>query len=120
MKFGEFPEEVKTSKIVKYNEVNTNSEGVRRTRSKKAFLEEGEDDDLKIERAAFKNFEESNDVVDKPRISKMEMEERVQKLAKSYVLYSPLSAYLQVSFLVFAIWLCYVYEIMINLLQSQE
>ncbi|XWS65758.1 hypothetical protein CRYUN_Cryun05aG0140900 [Craigia yunnanensis] len=83
MKFGEFPEQVKTSKIVKYNEVNTNSEGVRRTRSKKAFLEEGEDDDLKIERAAFKNFEESNDIVDKPRVSKMEMEERVQKLAKS-------------------------------------
>ncbi|XWS74724.1 hypothetical protein CRYUN_Cryun01aG0022300 [Craigia yunnanensis] len=83
MKFGKFPEEVKMSKIVKYNEVNMNSEGVRRIRSKKAFLEEGEDDDLKIERAAFKNFEESSDVVDKPRISKMEMEERVQKLAKS-------------------------------------
>ncbi|XVF71664.1 hypothetical protein PTKIN_Ptkin12aG0057800 [Pterospermum kingtungense] len=83
MKFGKFPEEVKMSKIVKYDEVNKNSEGLRRTRNRKAFLEEGEDVDLKIERAAFKNFEESNDVVDKPRVSKMEMEERVQKLAKS-------------------------------------
>ncbi|XVF24234.1 hypothetical protein REPUB_Repub13aG0110100 [Reevesia pubescens] len=83
MKFGEFPKEVKLSKIVKYNEVNTNGEGVRRTRSRKTLVEEAEDDDLKIERAAFKNFEESNDIVGKPRVSKMEMEERVQKLAKS-------------------------------------
>ncbi|XVE90789.1 hypothetical protein DITRI_Ditri20bG0104900 [Diplodiscus trichospermus] len=83
MKFGEFPEELKMFKMVKCNDVNTNREGVRRTRIRKAFLEEGEDDDLQIERAAFKNFEESNDIVDKPRVSKMEMEERVQKLAKS-------------------------------------
>ncbi|XVF84102.1 hypothetical protein PTKIN_Ptkin16aG0547700 [Pterospermum kingtungense] len=83
VKFGKFPEEVKLSKRIKYNQVNRNSEVVRRTRGKKTFLGEGEDDDLKIERAAFKNFEESSDVVDKPRVSKMEMEERVQKLAKS-------------------------------------
>ncbi|XP_022743623.1 pentatricopeptide repeat-containing protein At1g30610, chloroplastic isoform X2 [Durio zibethinus] len=83
VKFGEFPEEVKMSKMGKYNEVNTNFEGVRRNRSRKAFLEEDKDKDLKIERAAFKNFEQSNDIVDKPPISKMEMEERVLKLAKS-------------------------------------
>ncbi|GMI87345.1 hypothetical protein HRI_002403700 [Hibiscus trionum] len=83
MKFGGFPKEVNMSKVVKYNEVTTKNEGIRRTRSRKEFLEEGEDDDLKIERVAFKNFEESNDIVNKPRVSKMEMEERVQKLAKS-------------------------------------
>ncbi|KAK6270479.1 hypothetical protein POUND7_007577 [Theobroma cacao] len=83
MKFGEFSEEVKMSKIVKWNGVNTMNEGARRTRSRKAFLEEDEDDDLRMERSAFKNFEESNDVFDKPRASKMEMEERVQRLAKS-------------------------------------
>lgn len=91
------------SKIVKYNDENRNSEGIRRTRNRKVFLEEGEDDDLKMERAAFKNFEQSNDVVDKPRVSKMELEERVQKLAKSYVLFGSLSSYLQVSFLMLAI-----------------
>ncbi|PPS11952.1 hypothetical protein GOBAR_AA08713 [Gossypium barbadense] len=58
IKFGGFSKEVKMSK-------------------------EGEDDDLKIERVAFKNFEESNDIVNKPRVSKMEMEERIQTLAKS-------------------------------------
>ncbi|KAK8978402.1 hypothetical protein V6N11_028405 [Hibiscus sabdariffa] len=83
MKFGGFPKEVKMSKVVKYNEVNAKNEAIRRTRTRKEFLEEGEDDDLKIERVAFKNFEESSDTVNKPRVSKMEMEERVQKLAKS-------------------------------------
>ncbi|KAG4128060.1 hypothetical protein ERO13_D10G254200v2 [Gossypium hirsutum] len=83
IKFGGFSKEVKMSKVFKYNEVNSKNEGIRRTRSRKGFVEEGEDDDLKIERTAFKNFEESNDIVNKPRVSKMEMEERIQKLAKS-------------------------------------
>ncbi|TYH52002.1 hypothetical protein ES332_D10G320800v1 [Gossypium tomentosum] len=83
IKFGGFSKEVKMSKVFKYNEVNSKNEGIRRTRSRKGFVEEGEDDDLKIERTAFKNFEEYNDIVNKPRVSKMEMEERIQKLAKS-------------------------------------
>ncbi|KAB2064105.1 hypothetical protein ES319_A10G266700v1 [Gossypium barbadense] len=83
IKFGGFSKEVKMSKVFKYNEVKSKNEGIRRTRSRKGFVEEGEDDDLKIERVAFKNFEESNDIVNKPRVSKMEMEERIQTLAKS-------------------------------------
>lgn len=35
------------------------------------------------ERAAFKNFDEFNEIMDKPRVSQMQMEERIQKLAKS-------------------------------------
>ncbi|KAL6201573.1 hypothetical protein ACLB2K_025286 [Fragaria x ananassa] len=35
------------------------------------------------DRAAFKNFDECNDIMDKPRVSQMQMEERIQKLAKS-------------------------------------
>lgn len=104
MKFGGFSKEVKMSKVFKYNEVNSKNEGIRRTRSRKGFVKEGEDDDLKIERVAFKNFEESN-IVNKPRVSKMEMEERIQKLAKSYVLYNLFSSYLQISFLTFGIWM---------------
>ncbi|XP_057980925.1 pentatricopeptide repeat-containing protein At1g30610, chloroplastic isoform X2 [Malania oleifera] len=46
------------------------------------FFEEGDNNDVKMERAAFKNFEDFNDVVDKPRVSRMDMEERIQKLAK--------------------------------------
>ncbi|GMY38207.1 pentatricopeptide repeat-containing protein At1g30610, chloroplastic-like isoform X2 [Fagus crenata] len=34
------------------------------------------------ERAAFKTFDEFNDVMDKPRVSRVEMEERIQMLAK--------------------------------------
>ncbi|XP_062012510.1 pentatricopeptide repeat-containing protein At1g30610, chloroplastic [Rosa rugosa] len=35
------------------------------------------------ERAAFKNYDEFSDIMDKPRVSQMQMEERIQKLAKS-------------------------------------
>ncbi|KAK4399493.1 Pentatricopeptide repeat-containing protein, chloroplastic [Sesamum angolense] len=37
---------------------------------------------LDLERAAFKSLEYEDDVVDKPRISRVDMEERIQKLAK--------------------------------------
>lgn len=46
------------------------------------------------ERAAFKNFDEFNEIMDKPRVSQMQMEERIQKLAKSYVLYSSFKSFL--------------------------
>lgn len=48
----------------------------------KAFLQKGNGDTSDMERAAFKTFDELNDVMDKPRISQREMEERIQKLAK--------------------------------------
>ncbi|KAL5834032.1 hypothetical protein ACOSQ3_017706 [Xanthoceras sorbifolium] len=40
------------------------------------------DNSWEVERAAFNNFEEDNDVMDKTRVSKMEMEERIQNLAR--------------------------------------
>ena len=51
-------------------------------KNRKAFLEKGSDDILEIEMAAFKNFEAFDDITDKKPVSKMEMEERIQKLAK--------------------------------------
>lgn len=37
---------------------------------------------LKVERAAFRNFDGNNTIMDQPRVSQMEMEERIQQLAK--------------------------------------
>ncbi|GAV65605.1 PPR domain-containing protein/PPR_2 domain-containing protein [Cephalotus follicularis] len=45
------------------------------------FLGKGKDNAFEVERAAFKTLTESKGVVDKPRVSKREMEERIQKLA---------------------------------------
>ncbi|KAI4295242.1 hypothetical protein L6164_035308 [Bauhinia variegata] len=39
-------------------------------------------DNLEVERAAFKTYDEFNDVMSKPPVSRREMEERIQKLAK--------------------------------------
>ncbi|KAD7116853.1 hypothetical protein E3N88_04121 [Mikania micrantha] len=39
-------------------------------------------DDMEEERAAFKSLEEFPDVCDKPRVSRVDMEERIQRLAK--------------------------------------
>lgn len=50
-------------------------------KNRKAFPEKGRDNILEIERAAF-NFEAFNDITSKKPVSKMEMEERIQKLAK--------------------------------------
>ncbi|XP_042520447.1 pentatricopeptide repeat-containing protein At1g30610, chloroplastic-like [Macadamia integrifolia] len=41
-----------------------------------------ENNDLELERAAFKSFEVFTDIKDRPRVLRMEMEERIQKLAK--------------------------------------
>ncbi|XP_043689718.1 pentatricopeptide repeat-containing protein At1g30610, chloroplastic-like [Telopea speciosissima] len=41
-----------------------------------------DDNDLELERAAFKSFEVFTDVKGRPRVLRMEMEERIQKLAK--------------------------------------
>ncbi|KAH9747626.1 pentatricopeptide repeat-containing protein [Citrus sinensis] len=65
---------------------NTHEEIERKSRrltsGSKSFLEEGDDDSWGEERAAFKTFEEGNDIMDKRRVSRMEMEERIQKLAR--------------------------------------
>ncbi|XP_071706619.1 pentatricopeptide repeat-containing protein At1g30610, chloroplastic [Rutidosis leptorrhynchoides] len=42
----------------------------------------GKSDNLEIERAAFKSLEQNPDVCDHPRVSRVDMEERIQKLAK--------------------------------------
>ncbi|KAJ1401466.1 pentatricopeptide repeat-containing protein [Sesbania bispinosa] len=57
--------------------------------SRKPFLDRGYDsDNLEVERAAFKNLKDSNNVIGKPQFSHKEMEERIEKLAKSYVVHS--------------------------------
>lgn len=65
-------------------------------RRSKSYIEEGDDNSRELERAAFSTFEEGNDIMDKRRVSRMEMEERTQRLARQYVLYAlflPLEAY---------------------------
>lgn len=83
-----FGEEEKVSKVVEHNEVKMKSKEATRTRSRKALLVKGEDDDLKAETDEYKNFEGSNDVVDKPQVSRIKMEGRITKLANLYVLYA--------------------------------
>jgi hypothetical protein len=56
-------------------------------RSRKAFSERADDYGSEVERAAFKTFDEFNDVMDKPRVSRVDMEERIQKLANRSALY---------------------------------
>lgn len=55
------------------------------------FSERMDHNVLKVERAAFRNFDEFNDIMAKPRVSQREMEERIQKLAKWYGFYDFLS-----------------------------
>lgn len=57
--------------------------------SSKRFLDRGYDsDNLEVERAAFKNLEDPKNVISKKQFSHKEMEERIQTLAKSYVVHS--------------------------------
>ncbi|KAK7818988.1 pentatricopeptide repeat-containing protein [Quercus suber] len=55
------------------------------TRRGYSFSERIDGNGAEEERAAFKNFDEFSDVVDKPRVSRMEMEERIQKLAMQFI-----------------------------------
>ncbi|XP_058197024.1 pentatricopeptide repeat-containing protein At1g30610, chloroplastic isoform X2 [Rhododendron vialii] len=57
-------------------------ESVKFRRNYKPIVETSDDDEVELERAAFKPLEGFNDVVDKPRVSWNEMEERIQKLAR--------------------------------------
>ncbi|PON63654.1 Tetratricopeptide-like helical domain containing protein [Parasponia andersonii] len=53
------------------------------TRKSKTLSEKDDDNSLKVERAAFRNFDEVDDIINRPRLPRMEMEERIQKLANS-------------------------------------
>ncbi|XP_057501873.1 pentatricopeptide repeat-containing protein At1g30610, chloroplastic isoform X2 [Actinidia eriantha] len=55
---------------------------VKLRRSNTPVVETSYDEEV-LERAAFKSLEGINDLVDKPRLSRNEMEERIQKLARS-------------------------------------
>ncbi|KAF3450202.1 hypothetical protein FNV43_RR06282 [Rhamnella rubrinervis] len=52
------------------------------TRSNVAFLKRVDDKSLKMEKTAFRNFDEHDDIMDQPRVSRTEMDERIQQLAK--------------------------------------
>nr|TKR79653.1 pentatricopeptide repeat-containing protein [Populus alba] len=49
-------------------------------RSDQAFLERGYGEDFEVERAAFKSFEQSNDVIGKTKVPMWKIEEKIQKL----------------------------------------
>nr|TKR79651.1 hypothetical protein D5086_0000270190 [Populus alba] len=49
-------------------------------RSDQAFLERGYGDDFEVERAAFKSFEQSNDVIGKTKVPMWKIEEKIQKI----------------------------------------
>lgn len=56
---------------------------------RKRFIDRGYDSDIsEVERAAFENLEDPNQVIRKSQFSHKEMEEKIQKLANSYVVYS--------------------------------
>ncbi|KAK3030873.1 hypothetical protein RJ639_037330 [Escallonia herrerae] len=57
-------------------------EDVKLSRISKPRLEDSSDGEWENERAAFKSMEDYNDVNGRPRISRLDMEERIQKLAK--------------------------------------
>ncbi|GAB4825890.1 hypothetical protein Ancab_008757 [Ancistrocladus abbreviatus] len=65
----------KKSKITKNSRMNTR-------RSGKGVNEMSDGDELEIERTAFKSSELLDNVEGGPRVSRMEMEERIQKLAR--------------------------------------
>ncbi|XP_044496901.1 pentatricopeptide repeat-containing protein At1g30610, chloroplastic-like [Mangifera indica] len=52
------------------------------TYSRKYIPEKDDDRSWEMERAAFKFVEEGNDFMDKPRVARVDMEERIQKLAR--------------------------------------
>lgn len=52
------------------------------TRDNVAFLKRVDYKGLKMERTAFRNFDEHDNIMDQPRVSRTEMDERIQQLAK--------------------------------------
>ncbi|KAK2975290.1 hypothetical protein RJ640_022739 [Escallonia rubra] len=57
-------------------------EDVKLSRISKPHLEDSSDGEWENGRAAFKSMEDYNDVNGRPRVSRLDMEERIQKLAK--------------------------------------
>nr|TKR63666.1 hypothetical protein D5086_0000323300 [Populus alba] len=57
-------------------------------RSDQAFLERGYGEDFEVERAAFKSFEQSNDVIGKTKVPMWKKEEKIQKLGNWCVIYT--------------------------------
>lgn len=73
---GGFREEIASEKIKKKQNLSVNN-SLTRKRS-----DSSESKHLDLERAAFRSLDNDDDFVDKPRVSKVDMEERIQKLAK--------------------------------------
>ncbi|XP_031404821.1 pentatricopeptide repeat-containing protein At1g30610, chloroplastic [Punica granatum] len=55
---------------------------VRMSKAQKGAKYEVDDSEFEVERAAFRNFGDADDVVVKPPVSRVEMEQRIQKLAQ--------------------------------------
>ncbi|KAG6794195.1 hypothetical protein POTOM_003433 [Populus tomentosa] len=62
-----------------FEEENIGS-GVNKMNGGLAFLERGHGEDFEVERAAFKSFEQSNDVIGKTKVPMWKIEEKIQKL----------------------------------------
>lgn len=73
---------------IEHEKVSDRKFTVKRVKLNRTSIEHVESDDeghMVMDRAAFKPFEVVNDIMDKPRVSRMEMEERIQKLAMRQV-----------------------------------
>jgi hypothetical protein len=57
-------------------------------RSDQAFIERGYGEDFELERAAFKSFEQSNEVIGKTKVPMWKIEEKIQKLGNWCVIYT--------------------------------
>jgi len=70
--------------------VNRNGlSNVKMNGSRKRFIDRGYDsDNPEVDRAAFENLEDPDKVIRKTQLSHKEMEEKIQRLANSYVVYS--------------------------------
>lgn len=72
----------KNKNVVKEN----GQENVKFNGSRKHFVDRGYDyENLEVEREAFKTLQEFNGVIGMPQVSHKEMEDRIQRLAQSYV-----------------------------------
>lgn len=67
----------------KFNGKESMPRQIKLTRRTKVIREKVDEKSLKVERAAFRTLDESNEIMDQPRLPRMEMEERIQKLANS-------------------------------------
>ncbi|KAJ6967076.1 hypothetical protein NC652_004589 [Populus alba x Populus x berolinensis] len=68
--------------------VRNRSQADKITDKRYAFLERGHGEDFEVERAAFKSFEQSNDVIGKTKVPMWKIEEKIQKLGNWCVIYT--------------------------------